>query len=169
MPEAKELWAECVELAAQVVHQAAEAGLTVGCAESCTGGLIAAALTEVPGSSAVFKGGIVAYDPAIKSSVLGVPATTIDEFEVESVDVAEAMAAGARKVLDVDFAVSTTGIAGPGGGKPEKPVGYVCFGISNKTKTRSISSIKGENRSGIRLEAVQTALKLLLNEFDNFQ
>src|SRR6185503_8177082 len=100
-------------------------GLTLGTAESCTGGLVAARLTSVPGSSEVFCGGVVAYANAVKASELGVPEAVLREHGAVSAEAAAAMAAGARARLGVDVAVSVTGIAGPGGGTPDKPVGLV--------------------------------------------
>ncbi len=100
-------------------------GWTLGTAESCTGGLVAARLTSVPGSSAAFRGGIVAYANEVKEGELGVPAELLAEYGAVSPEVAEAMARGARERLGVDVAVAVTGIAGPDGGTPEKPVGLV--------------------------------------------
>src|SRR5262249_18509606 len=97
-----------------------ERELTLAAAESCTGGLVAARLTSVPGSSAVFLGGVVAYSNAVKESQLGVPASVLEEHGAVSAETAAAMARGARARLGADIAVAVTGIAGPGGGTPEK-------------------------------------------------
>jgi nicotinamide-nucleotide amidase len=102
-------------------------GLTLGTAESCTGGLVAARLTSVPGSSDVVAGGIVAYSNELKERQLGVSAELLSRHGAVSAEVAAAMAHGARDRLGVDVAVSVTGVAGPGGGTPEKPVGLVHF------------------------------------------
>jgi nicotinamide-nucleotide amidase len=102
-------------------------GLTLATAESCTGGMVAARLTGVPGASAVFKGGVVAYANEVKESGLGVPATTLERYGAVSAETALAMAEGARERLGADVAVSVTGIAGPDGGTPEKPVGLVHY------------------------------------------
>jgi nicotinamide-nucleotide amidase len=100
-------------------------GLTLATAESCTGGLVAARLTSVPGSSDVVLGGVVAYANEVKAQELGVPAEVIVRHGAVSAEVAEAMAQGARRQLGADVAVAVTGIAGPNGGTPEKPVGLV--------------------------------------------
>ncbi len=100
-------------------------GATVGTAESCTGGKIASLITSCAGSSAYFKGSIVAYDNSLKTAILGVPTETITSNGAVSRQVVEAMAEGARRVLQTDYAVATSGIAGPGGGTPDKPVGTV--------------------------------------------
>ncbi len=113
---------------AEAALRAAEArGLTLGTAESCTGGGVAAALTAVPGASATFLGGIVAYANSVKRGCLGVPAEVLDTHGAVSEPCARAMAQGARRALGVDVAVAITGIAGPGGGTPDKPVGTVDF------------------------------------------
>jgi nicotinamide-nucleotide amidase len=102
-----------------------ERGLTIGTAESCTGGLVAARLTDVPGSSDVFRGAVVAYGNEVKEAQLGVPGDVLARFGAVSAETAAAMAAGARGTLGVDVAVAVTGVAGPGGGTAEKPVGLV--------------------------------------------
>lgn len=113
----------------------AERGKTIAVAESCTGGLLAEKLTRVPGSSAYFLGGVVAYSNEAKTSLLGVPAELIEQHGAVSHEVARAMAEGARERFGADFGVSTTGISGPDGGTEEKPVGLVCVGIASPAGT----------------------------------
>ena len=105
-------------------------GLRLGCAESCTGGLIAQRITQRPGVSSCFAGGVVAYENEVKRGLLQVRSETLSAFGAVSEECAAEMAAGARSALRCDWAVSTTGVAGPGGGSPEKPVGLVCFAIA---------------------------------------
>lgn len=112
-----------------------EKGLTVGFAESCTAGMISSRVADIPGSSDVLLGGIVSYANEVKMNVLGVPKEVLKTYGAVSEECAAAMADGARKVLGCDIAVSVTGIAGPGGGSVEKPVGTVCFGLSDKNGT----------------------------------
>ena len=112
-----------------VLDRCRERGLMLATAESCTGGLVAARLTAVPGSSDVVAGGIVSYANEVKIDQLGVPAALIEEHGAVSAEVAEAMARGARRRLGVDVAVSVTGVAGPGGGTEDKPVGLVYFHV----------------------------------------
>jgi PncC family amidohydrolase len=107
-----------------------EHGLTLGAAESCTGGLIAHRITNVPGSSDYFLGGVVAYANAVKERVVGVRAGTIVAHGAVSAETALEMAQGVRRVLQVDLALSTTGVAGPGGGTPSKPVGLVYVALA---------------------------------------
>lgn len=107
-----------------------ERGLTLAVAESCTGGRIGDWITDVPGSSAYFLGGVAAYDDRVKTAVLAVPAGRIARHGAVSPEVAEAMAAGARRITGASIGLSTTGIAGPGGGTAEKPVGTVCVGLA---------------------------------------
>ena len=151
------------ELAAQVIDYANRLGLSIGCAESCTGGLIAQTITRVSGSSAVFVGGIVSYACSVKESVLGVDASIFKNEGVVSETCASAMAKGAVKALNCDMAVSTTGIAGPSGALPGKPVGTVCFGLHFKGKTKTITTCKGESRKEVRLLSTKTALLLMLD------
>ncbi len=119
-------------LAAKTVAAATARKLLIATAESCTGGLVAAAITDVPGASVVFDRGFVTYSNAAKTTMLGVPPDLIRADGAVSATVARAMAAGALARSGVDVAVSITGIAGPGGGSPEKPVGLVYFGLAIK-------------------------------------
>jgi len=137
-------------------------GLRLSCAESCTGGLVAASLTDIPGASDVFGGGIVAYANGVKSQMLGVPEGLLAQFGAVSEQTAAAMAQGALAVGEADLSVSTTGIAGPGGGTDEKPVGLVWFGIARADgRTRAVERRFGGDRDMVRRRAAATALDLL--------
>ncbi len=159
------------KIAAQIIERANKAGISIGCAESCTGGLIAQTLTRVSGSSAVFVGGVVSYACSVKKSVLNVNPQILQKNGVVSEECASAMAKGASEVLNCNLAVSTTGIAGPGGAEPGKPVGTVCFGLffDGKAKnylvenSKSFTTCKGDSRQEVRLLATQTALTSVLD------
>jgi nicotinamide-nucleotide amidase len=151
-------------LARQVIETAAGRGLTLATAESCTGGLVAAALTATPGSSAVVERGFVTYSNAAKSSLLGVPAEMIAVHGAVSEAVARAMAAGAATHAPVQVSVSVTGIAGPGGGSADKPVGLVHFGAVGQAGAIHAEHRFGDiGRDAVRLASVQVALTLLLD------
>jgi nicotinamide-nucleotide amidase len=136
-----------------------ERGLTVATAESCTGGLVAHRLTNVPGSSAYVRGGVVAYANEAKQRLLGVASTTLASHGAVSEEAAAEMAAGARQSLGADIAVSTTGIAGPDGGTPEKPVGTVCLGLSSADETLAARYQFWGTRDWVKLLASQVALE----------
>ena len=159
VPDEQELY----KAAERVLDFGHRKGLTVGTAESCTGGLVTGALTAVPGSSAVVKGGITSYAIPVKHAVLGVSDGILDAPGVGAVssECAEAMAEGARRVLLTDVAVSVTGIAGPGGEEPGKPVGTVWFGLSCGGFTRSELHLLSGDRKTVRLKGVRIALGLL--------
>lgn len=145
-----------------IVAECTKRGVRLATAESCTGGAIADALISVPGASAAFVGGVVAYSNAVKTSLLGVDAALIARVGAVSEEVAVAMAAGARDRLGAQFAVSTTGIAGPDGGSDEKPVGLVWFGLANPDgSVDSRSMTFPGNRDDIRRRATTAALSLL--------
>lgn len=133
-------------------------------AESCTGGGIGAALTAVPGSSAVYRGGVISYTNWVKHHVLGVPQTLLDAVGAVSAPVAEAMAAGARRVLEADIAVSVTGLAGPGGDEFGNPVGTVFIGYSDERHTISREYHFPGSREQVRSQAVNAALTLILEQ-----
>ena len=139
----------------------AERGLTLAVAESCTGGLIADRITNVSGSSRYFERGIATYSNKSKIDLLAVPPTLIEQHGAVSREVAEAMAAGIRKTAGADIGLSTTGIAGPTGGTPEKPVGLVWIGYSDATSTLALKFNFGDHRLRFKERAAQAALELL--------
>ena len=145
----------------RVLEVCEERGWGLGTAESCTGGLVAARLTSVPGASNCFRGGIVAYENDVKEQALGVPAALIERHGAVSAEVAAAMAQGARERLAVDVAVAVTGIAGPGGGTPEKPVGLVFLHLSGPMGEVPIRMELPGGREVIRARSVVSALHLL--------
>lgn len=137
--------------------------LTVATAESCTGGLVAKLITDVSGSSAVFECGIASYSNRAKASILGVNPETIEKFGAVSTETAAEMADGAKRVCSVDIAVATTGIAGPAGGTPEKPVGTVCIAVASDRHSEAIRLSFSESigRDAIRYASAEAALKLI--------
>lgn len=138
-----------------------ERSKTLAIAESCTGGYIAHSITSNPGSSAYFKGGVVAYSNEIKNRLLNVPEKMIVDYGAVSQEVAESMAVGARKALNADYAISTTGIAGPDGGTDEKPVGTVWIAVAGPSGATSKKYIFKHNRERNIIRSAQTALNLL--------
>jgi nicotinamide-nucleotide amidase len=144
------------------------AGLMLATAESCTGGMVAAALTDIAGSSDVVERGFVTYSNQAKTELLGVPAPLIAAHGAVSAEVAEAMARGALARAPIGLAVSITGIAGPGGATPGKPVGLVYFGIARQDGTcRTERHVFAGDRKGIRHEATSRALDLLKEAVGN--
>lgn len=136
-------------------------GLTLAVAESCTGGMLAARITDVAGSSEYFLGGVVAYSNPVKEAVLGVPAAVLVEHGAVSLETALAMAGGARELFGSDVAIAITGIAGPGGGSPEKPVGLVCLGlVSPGVRHAEANRFEGD-RGAIRSASVDRAFELI--------
>ena len=148
--------------AERLVGKLAENGLTCATAESCTGGGVGSAITAVPGSSAVFWGGVISYDNSVKRNVLGVPESVLATVGAVSQECAAAMAQGARRLLKTDLAVSVTGIAGPDGGTAEKPVGLVWFGLATAAGVKTESRVFPGDRAAVRAAAVEHALGLLL-------
>lgn len=138
------------------------AGKTLVTAESCTGGGIGAALTQVPGSSSVYKGGIISYTNWVKHHLLGVEEEVLETLGAVSDPVARAMAEGARRSLQADVAVSVTGLAGPGGDEYGNPVGTVFIGYSDETITLARKFIFPGDREAVRSAAIREALKLIL-------
>lgn len=149
-------------LAKKLVEAATYHNTTIAFAESCTGGLIAGAVTDVPGASKVFLGSAVTYSNEAKIDVLGVDSRIIDDQGAVSSRCAEKMAEGARKIFRSEIALSVTGIAGPDGGSEEKPVGTVWFGISSNEATYTFKKWFSGDRVQIRNSAVETALTALL-------
>jgi len=137
-------------------------GSTLAVAESCTGGGLCAAITEIPGSSVYFLGGVVAYHDAVKTKALGVPEELIRSDGAVSEPVAIALADGARRRFGADIGIGITGIAGPGGGTPEKPVGTVCLGISADAVRYSGRRRFAGDRESVRGQAVAWVLAELL-------
>lgn len=139
-----------------------EQGLTLGAAESCTGGLIAKYMTDLPGSSAVFRGGVVSYTDGVKAGVLGVPQGLLDQYGAVSPQVAEAMARGAKAALGCDIAISSTGIAGPDTDDRGTPVGLVYLGLAYEDKCYVKEFHAGHvARERVRRQSAQTALDLV--------
>ena len=156
---------DVLALATRVVEENAAAGRRIALAESCTGGLVAAALTEIPGSSAVLDRSYVTYSNVAKQECLGVSADIIDAFGAVSVACVYAMANGALARSNADVAVAISGIAGPDGGSEEKPVGTVVFArmVRGDDKPFAEHRVFAEStRSGVRLQATLCALELLL-------
>jgi nicotinamide-nucleotide amidase len=154
---------DTLRLAEAVLHRAREKGLLLATAESCTGGLVAAALTAVAGSSDVVDRGFVTYSNAAKAELLGVPPGTLEAEGAVSEATARAMAEGAVKASRAAAAVAITGIAGPGGGSAEKPVGLVWFAVALRDGPTAAQAMRyGDlGRDKVRMVSVFTALELL--------
>jgi PncC family amidohydrolase len=150
-------------LVIEVGRELAARGLTVSCAESCTGGQLAAVITTVPGASKVFPGGVVAYSNGVKRSLLEVPAEVLEQHGAVSLECAAAMARGCQHGFATDFALSTTGIAGPDGGTPEKPVGLVWFGWARANGEVRTDHLKLDgDRGEVQMRSVEHSLRGLL-------
>ena len=138
-----------------------EKHITLSTAESCTGGMIGATLTAIPGSSDIYLGGIISYANSVKENLLGVSGETLATVGAVSAETATAMAIGAKTATQATLAVSVTGIAGPGGATHDKPVGLVHFAIASPSSTHTEYRIFSGNREQVRLQTVQAALSLL--------
>ncbi|MBX3178136.1 MAG: CinA family protein [Candidatus Hydrogenedentes bacterium] len=138
-----------------------DTGKTIATAESCSGGLIAHRLTNVPGASTPFLGGLVAYSNAVKAAMLGVSEAVLAEHGAVSDPVARAMAIGARERFASDYAVAVTGIAGPGGGTPEKPVGLVYMAVAAPDGCRAARYLFQGDRAAVKQQTADAALTLL--------
>ncbi|HET7024126.1 MAG TPA: competence/damage-inducible protein A [Gemmatimonadales bacterium] len=152
---------DAADLAEVLLNALRAAGATLAVAESCTGGLLGARITAIPGSSAVFQGGVIAYDDQVKIRDLAVPADLIARHGAVSEEVARAMARGARQRFGTDAAISITGIAGPGGGTDEKPVGTVWIALSERDHEDAVRHVLLGERDEIRERAAQRGLYLL--------
>jgi nicotinamide-nucleotide amidase len=158
---------DLVNRAREVIDANRAAGRRIAVAESCTGGLVSAALTEIPGSSDVFEAGYVTYSNAAKVHELHVSEEVVETFGAVSVATAWAMARGALNATDADVAVAITGVAGPGGGTPQKPVGTGVFALAERDAdpAKIVADQKffdEKTRSGVRRQAALCALELLM-------
>jgi PncC family amidohydrolase len=149
-------------LAREIIDLADAKNVSLGVAESCTGGMVSAVLTSVPGASEVLKGAVVSYTNEVKVSLLGVRSESLLKEGAVSEKVALEMVQGARKALFADYAVSITGVAGPGGGSARKPVGTVWIAVANKREERALLHRFTGTREQIRLGATEAALQKLL-------
>ncbi|WP_119165476.1 CinA family protein [Algihabitans albus] len=158
---------DVLETAEALLSRYRSAGKLLATAESCTGGLIAGALTEVAGSSDVVERGFVTYSNAAKTELLGVPETTLSRFGAVSGETAQAMAEGALAASHAQVALSVTGIAGPGGGSVEKPVGLVWFGLAlrGEDAAQSDRQLFSGDRTAVRLASLRHGLHLLAHAF----
>ena len=160
-----EIRADCRRLAQEIIDTFPGLGAMVATAESCTGGLIAGAITDIAGSSNVFDRGFVTYSNEAKQDMLGVRAETLEAFGAVSPQVATEMVLGARRRSRAEFAVSVTGVAGPGGGSPAKPVGLVWMGLSGPGDLTSVVELRWDpswSRDLIRAATVRAALEALI-------
>ncbi len=154
-------WLSTAPLEEQVGQLLNEHHLTLACAESCTGGLIGHRLTNVPGSSAYFLGSVVAYAYDAKERLLGVNHNTLYDHGAVSEPTALEMARGARRVLGADLAISVTGIAGPGGGLPGKPVGLTWIALSARDHDEARSFVWEGDRAAVKTQSAEAALQMV--------
>lgn len=154
------------ELAKKVAHLLKERNMKVATAESCTGGLIGHTITNIPGSSEYYEGGIISYSNALKMNLLGVKEETLAKYGAVSEQTAREMADGVRKKANVDVGIATTGIAGPGGGTAEKPVGLVYIAISTEKETKVEKYLFHGNRWENKESTCKAALNLLLDHLE---
>lgn len=144
--------------------------LWLGVAESCTGGLLSHRITSIPGASEYFKGGVISYSNEVKMGVLGVASATLDEFGAVSEQTVLEMAAGARNVLQADIGLSVSGIAGPGGGTIEKPVGTTWIGLSTEDRESAVKFLFSGSRFEIIKQAADAVMQLAADYLtDRFQ
>jgi nicotinamide-nucleotide amidase len=162
---------EILNRAQLIVDAASARAIRLATAESCTGGLIAAALTEIPGSSKVLDRAFITYSNNAKNEMVGVKVDRLLAFGAVSAEIATDMALGAVKHSDADLAISVTGIAGPDGATPQKPVGLIYMALAGKRGTLDVKAFQFEDygRSAIRIGTVNTALQLILDHLPRFQ
>lgn len=159
----EEIYINIQNLSEEIVRECTKRGYKISTAESCTGGMISAAITAISGSSSVIELGICSYSNRIKNEILGVSKKTLCEFTEYSFLCAEEMASGAKKASGADFAVSTSGVAGPTGGTEENPVGTVYIAVSGKHTSESRRfEFTDCGRDYIRASATEKALEMLL-------
>ena len=141
-------------------------GLKISCAESCTGGLVSKSITDISGVSSVFYGGVVSYDYSVKTRILGVSERTLEAFGAVSSQTAEEMAMGVCKACGTEVGISTTGIAGPDGGTPEKPVGTVYVGVcvNDKVYSKRLNISPSLSREKIRERATELLFELAVDK-----
>ena len=151
----------CSSEARDLIETLRSKGMTMSAAESCTGGMLGASITSVPGASEVFLGSAVVYSNNAKMSILRVSGKTLEEHGAVSQETAREMAAGAARAYGSDIAVSITGIAGPGGATPTKPVGTVCFAVSDGNRTVAQTCRFDGDRESVRKQSVKEAMVLL--------
>ena len=138
-----------------------DSGLTIATAESCTGGLIGHLLTSIPGSSLYYLGGIISYNNTIKTEILGVAETILTRFGAVSHECVKQMAIGAKDLMKSNIALAVSGIAGPGGGSADKPIGTVFFALADERRVRSVKKFFNGDRSFIKYKSAETALELI--------
>ncbi len=155
------------DLAGQIVNIAKEKKLTIATAESCTGGMISSALTEIPDSSSIFGYGFVTYENKAKEKLLGVKHITLEKYGAVSEETAKEMALGALKNSNANIAVAVTGIAGPAGGSTEKPVGLVYIAVARDDGVKVIKNNFQGDREAVRLATTKKALELVLAALEN--
>jgi PncC family amidohydrolase len=151
-----------LSLQSRIVEALTARNLTLSTAESCTGGGLSQRLTDVPGASACFVGGVIAYQNRVKSAMLDVPQETLVTYGAVSAETAEAMARGCRARFATDWAISITGIAGPTGGSPQKPIGLVFMALADARATRVVEHHFTGARDEVRSQAVDAALAMIL-------
>ena len=152
------------DLASAIKEALEKRGEMMATAESCTGGLVASSIVDIPGSSSVLAGGIVAYQNEIKEKLLDVPSEILDKYGAVSEQTVKAMAEGARKRFGCEWAVATSGIAGPGGAEPGKPVGTVWIAVACSLQNEAFCEIFSGDRNKVREKSVYKVLHILLEK-----